>query len=219
MDAEEVREHYLENQEVIEDRLDSFRDMRSAEEDELFRELVFVILTSQTQARNAWDATLSLENAGLLEEPVKSAIEEILAENEVQYEKNKTEYITDNRRMLSQPTLQDPSGSIKISDRIDGDRLENTREWLVENISGLGWKGGSHFLRNIGYGNGFAIISSRISGKMYELGLLESPEPPSEKEEYLNTEEKLREFCEETGIEIKAMDLVLWSMETGEVFK
>jgi len=35
----------------------------------------------------------------------------------------------------------------------------------------------------------------------------------------MKQEETMRELAEELGIDIQALDLVLWSMETGEVFK
>ncbi|EGQ43831.1 MAG: hypothetical protein J07AB43_04970 [Candidatus Nanosalina sp. J07AB43] len=121
--------------------------------------------------------------------------------------------------MLSQPTLTDSKHSLKINSRIDEEDLEKTRRWFAENIKGISWKGSSHFLRNIGYGNGFAIISSHISSQMYELGLTKNPNPPDTYRRYVNQEQKLKEFSEDIGIDIKALDLVLWSMRTGEIFK
>lgn len=219
MDSEDIQNHYSENKEIVEERLEEFKQLQEADDERLFLELVFVILTSQTQAKNAWEAVFSLKENDLLLEGESDAMAELLESHEVQYEHNKAGYVTKNRKMFSQPTLNDPTGELKLKDRIDPERLDRTRSWFVENVNGLGWKGASHFLRNIGYGNGFAIISSRISSKMYELGLLDSPEPPSDKDSYLEAERDLKNFSEDIGIDIKALDLVLWSMETGEVFR
>ncbi len=219
MDKKKILKHYQENREVIDSRLEEFEKLRDADNDRLFKELVFVILTSQSSAKKSWEATQKLEELGLLESSEKDEVAGVLELNDIQYEQKKASYIVENRKKLSQPTLTDPSGKLKIAELIRPDNLDKTRSWFVENIDGLSWKGGSHFLRNIGYGNGFAIVSSRIISKLYELNYLEDLEQPSDKESYLEIERKMRKLAEDTGIDIKALDLVLWSIETGEVFK
>ncbi len=219
MDKKKILKHYQENREVIDSRLEEFEKLRDADNDRLFKELVFVILTSQSSAKKSWEATQKLEELGLLESSEKDEVAGVLELNDIQYEQKKASYVVENRKKLSQPTLTDPSGKLKIAELIRPDNLDKTRSWFVENIDGLSWKGGSHFLRNIGYGNGFAIVSSRIISKLYELNYLEDLEQPSDKESYLEIERKMRKLAEDTGIDIKALDLVLWSIETGEVFK
>lgn len=219
MNYEDVEQHYQEHQEEIEARLEEFKEVGELSDYRLFIELVFVILTSQTEAKKAWEAAEELDEKNLLLEGNEQQISKVLARNEVQYEENKASYIIDNRRMLSQPTLHNPTNELKLGEKLDTSDLEKTREWLVDNINGLGWKGASHFLRNIGYGNGFAIISGHIIDQMNELGVIDSTEQPSNRDEYLKLEEKLNDFSEENSIDIKALDLTLWSMKTGEVFK
>ena len=121
--------------------------------------------------------------------------------------------------MLSQPTLKNPTNELKIKEKLNLEDLEKTREWLVDNIKGLSWKGASHFLRNIGYGDDFAIVSSYISKTLFKLELIEEAEIPKNKEKYLEQEEMVKNLADEVGIDIKALDLVLWSIQTGEVFK
>ena len=219
MDKKKILKHYQENREVIDNRLKEFERLRDADDQRLFKELVFVILTSQSSAKKSWEATQKLEELSLLESSEKDEIARVLELNDIQYEQKKASYIVENRKKLSQPTLTDPSGKLKIAELIRPDSLDKTRSWFVENIDGLSWKGGSHFLRNIGYGNGFAIVSSRIVSKLYELDYVEDLEQPSDKESYLEVEKKMQQLAEDTGIDVKALDLVLWSMETGEVFK
>lgn len=219
MNPEDIRQHYAENKEEIQDRLDEFREIRESNDYRLFMELCFVILTSQSSAKNAWKAIEKLDNENLLLEGDKSEIAGILKQNEIQYEENKAEYLVENRKILSQPTLKNPTNELKIKEKLNLDNLEKSREWLVDNIKGLSWKGASHFLRNIGYGNDFAIVSSYISKTLFKLELIEEAELPKDKETYLEHEEKVRQLAEEVGISIQALDLVLWSMETGEIFK
>ena len=219
MNRKEITEHYRENRKEIEARLKEFRNLRESSDKRKFKELVFVILTSQTEAEKAWEAVQRLEENKRLFKGNKDDIKPLLEDSGISYSLDKAGYIVKNRENLSQPTLTDPERRIKINSRIDGKDLESSREWFVENIQGLSWKGGSHFLRNTGYGNGFAIISGHISSQMYELDLIESPEPPKNREQYLEQEKTLQRFSEEVGIEIKALDLVLFSMKTEKIFK
>lgn len=219
MDIKEVKKAYREREQEIESRLKEFEKLRGASNERWFKELAFVVLTSQSSAQDSWKTAEKLERLGMLETGGEEEITEVLASEGIQYERNKAGYIVENRKELSQPTLENPSGGLKLKKRVDTEDLESTREHLVDELKGVGWKGASHFLRNVGYGNGFAIVSGRITSKLHELGVIESVEQPSGKEEYLEIEERMRGLSRELDIDIKALDLVLWSMETGEVFK
>lgn len=219
MELEDIRKHYRERREEIQNRLEEFESLRNADDRRLFKEFVFVILTSQTDAKKSWKAANKLDENKLLIDGSKEQVAEVLQNHEIQYEENKASYIVENRKKLSQPTLDDPSGDIKLSQKIDPGNLDATREWLVENMKGVGWKAASHFLRNIGYGNSFAIISSHILRNLQQLGAVETLDPPSSKEEYIELEEKMQQLASKVEVDIKALDLVLWSMETGEIFK
>jgi len=99
------------------------------------------------------------------------------------------------------------------------DPLER-RDWLARtrNIKGLGYKEASHYLRNIGL-RGYAILDKHILRSLTELGVIESPEPPSTRTRYLETEERLKGFARSVRIDFDELDLVLWSMKTGEILK
>lgn len=219
MNLEEVRKQYRDREDEIQDRLEDFRELRDAGDQRLFRELAFVIMSSRSEAENAWDAAVRMDRSGHLFKSGREEIERVLAEHEIQYEREKAGYIVENREKLSQPTLEDPSGDLKLKDRVNPDRLDSSRDWFQENVKGIGMKGASHFLRNIGYGDRFAIVSGYIAKKLYELDMKDSPEPPADRGEYMECEESVRRVAEKTGIDVKALDLVLWSMETGEVFR
>ncbi|MFB6204288.1 MAG: hypothetical protein ABEJ75_01450 [Candidatus Nanohaloarchaea archaeon] len=219
MEREDVKEAYRQRRETIEKRLQEFHDLQDASDERIFRELVFVLLSSQSPAREAWKAAEKLEKRGLLLEGDRESIAQHLEDTEVKYTHEKSGYIVKNRKRLSQPTLARPGGSIKIGDRLNPERLDRTRENLVDELEGIGWKGASHFLRNVGYGNSFAIISGHIAEAMHELGLTDSPQPPAARERYMTLEKKIQDFSADTGIEVQALDLVLWSMKTGEVFR
>lgn len=94
------------------------------------------------------------------------------------------------------------------------------RDWLARErrIKGLGYKEASHFLRNIGL-RGYAILDKHILRSLAELGVIDSPQPPTSRARYLETEERLRGFARDVGIDFDELDLILWSMKTGEVLK
>ena len=98
-------------------------------------------------------------------------------------------------------------------------RLER-RDWLVreKGIKGLGYKEASHFLRNIGL-KGYAILDKHVLKCLAELKIIDTPKPPNTRSKYLRVEDQLRDLTERTKIDFDEMDLVLWSMKTGQILK
>ena len=94
------------------------------------------------------------------------------------------------------------------------------RDWLVreKGIKGLGYKEASHFLRNIGL-KGYAILDKHVLRCLAELKIIDSPKPPNTRSRYLTVEGKLRELTATTKIDFDEMDLVLWSIKTGQILK
>ncbi|HEY4643324.1 MAG TPA: DNA lyase [Bacteroidota bacterium] len=92
------------------------------------------------------------------------------------------------------------------------------RDWLVTNVRGLGYKESAHFLRNIGY-RGLAILDRHILRNLKRFGVIRRLPPVLNRKRYLHIEEKFLRFADLVGIPIDELDLLFWSMETGEVFK
>ena len=94
------------------------------------------------------------------------------------------------------------------------------RDWLAQEkgIKGLGYKEASHFLRNIGL-KGHAILDKHVLRCLADINAVDSPKPPTSRARYLATEDKLRAVARELKINFDELDLVLWSMKTGEVLK
>jgi N-glycosylase/DNA lyase len=94
------------------------------------------------------------------------------------------------------------------------------RDWLVKEkgIKGLGYKEASHFLRNIGL-KGYAILDKHVLKCLAELKIIDSPKPPNTRSRYLTIEDKLRDLTARTKIDFDEMDLVLWSIKTGQILK
>lgn len=96
-------------------------------------------------------------------------------------------------------------------------KTQNKREWLVKNIKGLGFKEASHFLRNIGFFE-YAIIDFHIVDILVKYKVIEKPKTLNKKN-YLEIEEKLLFFANKTKTSLGELDLYLWYMETGVIYK
>ncbi|CAN5416143.1 N-glycosylase/DNA lyase [soil metagenome] len=94
------------------------------------------------------------------------------------------------------------------------------RDWLVKEkgIKGLGYKEASHFLRNIGF-KGYAILDKHVLRSLAELKIIDDPKPPNTRLKYLTVENQLKNLADLTEIDFDELDLVLWSLKTGEILK
>ena len=94
------------------------------------------------------------------------------------------------------------------------------RDWLAQEkqVKGLGYKEASHFLRNVGV-KGHAILDKHVMRCLCEVGVVDAPKPPSTRTKYLAVEQELIRFAREIKVDFDELDLVLWSMKTGEILK
>lgn len=94
------------------------------------------------------------------------------------------------------------------------------RDWLAQEkqVKGLGYKESSHFLRNIGI-KGHAILDKHVMRCLAEVGVIDSAKPPQTRKKYLEVEQELIRFAKDIRVDFDELDLVLWSMKTGEILK
>lgn len=94
------------------------------------------------------------------------------------------------------------------------------RDWLATDreVKGLGYKEASHFLRNIGF-RGYGILDKHVLRSLNDIGVIDSPKPPATRQRYFEVEERYRQFAREIKINFDELDLVLWSLRTGEILK
>ncbi|PSH00931.1 MAG: hypothetical protein BRC30_00900, partial [Nanohaloarchaea archaeon SW_7_46_7] len=78
METRKIQNQYREKEDEIKERIREFRGLEQASEKRVFQELVFVILTSQTEAEKAWDAAKDLKNDSLLIEGSREEIMDVL---------------------------------------------------------------------------------------------------------------------------------------------
>jgi len=208
--VEELMQLYLPIKPQIEARLTDFRHIwETASDEELFLELVFCLLTPQSKAKTCWKAVQRLDRTCIITEAEPAQISQELVG--VRFNHRKGEYICLARDMFSSRSLR--ATLAEFSGPTDA------REWLVENVKGLGYKEASHFLRNIGIGEDLAILDRHILKNLALLGVIkEVPSSPTKKM-YLEIERKMTAFSKESKISMGHLDLLLWYKEAGEVFK
>lgn len=178
----------------------------------LWEELVFCIFTAGASARMGLRSIEAIRH--LLEEGNQEEIAAAL-QSRHRYPNARSGYIAVTREYLRADC------GMRLYERLEGfpSPLER-RDWLAREprIKGLGYKESSHFLRNIGY-KGYGILDKHILRSLAELGVIETPQPPTTRARYLETEERLKSFARDIRIDFDELDLVLWSMKTGEILK
>ena len=110
---------------------------------------------------------------------------------------------------------------MRLRDRLKSfdDPIER-RDWLASEprIKGLRYKESSHFLRNIGL-SGYAILDKHVLRSLADVGIIETAKPPTTRAGYLDIERRMKKFARRLKIDFDELDLVLWSMKTGEILK
>jgi len=195
--------------------LDEFREVwRNGSDARLWEELVFCIFTAGASARmgfraieairpllmdgNREDMTSALQRAGAHRFPVERPGYIVVTRS----------YLREHCDMGLRKKLQGFADPIA------------RRDWLAQEkrVKGLGYKESSHFLRNIGL-SGYAILDKHVMSCLTDLKVVDTPKPPATRARYLEMEERLKVFARKVRIDFDELDLVLWSMKSGEVLK
>jgi N-glycosylase/DNA lyase len=210
---EKVKETYAARRKEIRARLAEFeRVWQSAADERLWEEMVFCFFTGGCSAKmglRSVEAVRPFLIDGDFEE-LSSALSGVH-----RYPFARAGYI-----VASRDFLQEHCG-LQLRKKLESFTSDlERRDWLVKEkrIKGLGYKEASHFLRNIGL-KGYAILDKHILRSMAELGLIDDPKPPNTRSKYLIIEDKLKRLATLTGIDFDELDLVLWSLKTGEILK
>jgi len=204
---------HRERRRQIAERLQEFADVWDRETDErIWEEMVYCFFTGGCSARmgmRSVDAVRPLLRSGSQPELAKALT------GVHRYPNARSKYVVHSRDFLESEL------GFEIKRHLREFECENQRrDWLVKEkgIKGLGYKEASHFLRNIGF-RGYAILDRHVLNCLFDLKIIDDPKPPSTRSKYLSVEESLRKFAQATGIDFDEMDLVLWSMKTGEILK
>lgn len=176
-------------------------------------ELSFCILTPQSKALNAWKAITTLRDNKILFTGNPEEISKYL--NIVRFKNNKGKYLVELREQM-----KNEKGEIITKDFFSKFKsVYEMREWIVKNIKGMSYKEASHFLRNVGFGKEIAILDRHILKNLVRLGVIDEIPKSLNEKRYKDIEERLKKYCKEVKIHMDEMDLLLWYLEAGEIFK
>lgn len=213
--VDRLRAEYAERRKEIRARLREFRRVwQTASDSRLWEEMVYCIFTAGASAKmglRSVDALRPLLKTGAQADMTKA----LVAAGAHRFPNARPGYVIVTRDYLEE------SFSMQLRRRLDSfrDPMER-RDWLAREprIKGLGYKESSHFLRNIGF-KGYGILDKHIVRCLCELRVIDSPKPPTSRGRYLETEDRMRRFAADAGIDFDELDLLLWSTKTGEILK
>jgi len=197
-----LKDEYKKRKIIIKKRLDEFK-AKSRDKRQKFLELCFCLCTPQSNAARV-ARVIHEKNMDKLMTCEWSELSGMLRTN-ARFHNNKAKYIIEARKYIAD-IHKLPDDSVIA------------REFLVKNIKGLGYKEASHYLRNIGYRN-ICIIDRHVINLMHELKVFKSNNPPKNPKEYLSMEQKVKDYAKKIKIDVDELDLLLWSIKTGFVFK
>lgn len=207
-----IRSRHRSLRPAIKMRLSEFQALwADADDKTLFRELTFCLFTPQASAERCWMTVLRLEEKDLL---FRGRPETIAPEL------RKIRFLhTKARRLVEARALFFGLRGKGIRKSLERKSSEEAREWLVENVKGLGYKEAGHFLRNIGLAFDLAILDRHVFRIMQEAGYLEEIPISLTKKRYLELEFVMKQFARDLCIPLAELDLTLWAMGAGAVFK
>lgn len=198
-----IMQLYQERKQEIKARLREFSRVNDYQD--IFYELCFCILTPGSNALLCQDKIEKLKEVDFLNKNVDPR--KLIYP--VRFFNNKTRSLLLAKKNYS--SILEKINSVKDSYEL--------REWLVENVRGIGWKESSHFLRNIGRGNGLAILDRHILENLVQLDVIDKMPRHMSRRQYLDIEASVLEYSNSLGIAAEELDLLLWAKETGYVFK
>ncbi len=211
--VEEIKTLYNYKREEIRLRLNEFKKIwMTGTKEEIFVELVFCILTPQANGKSCWSAVENMIKKGVLFTGDRGQIVKELSR--ARFIHKKSAYIVEARKKF----LLNSKVSLRSIISQIGEGYE-AREWLVQNVKGIGYKEACNFLRNIGFEQNLAILDRHILKNLNSIGLIEKIPDSLSKRRYFEIEKRMMEFSKAVQIPMSYLDLTMWYKETGEIFK
>ena len=190
-------------QQRVHQRIKEFKTFQHAPSTDIFHELCFCLMTASCPAERCMRIQQELRDEFLTFSAEE--LEKSLRSKGYRFP-NRAPRITHARKQVPQLSQQLSTSCGKI-----------VREWLVTNVTGLGYKEASHFLRNIGYDD-VAIIDVHIIRLLVSYDVIDEPRTLTKKR-YLEIEQTLEMIAKKTQLTLAELDLYLWYMQTGKILK
>lgn len=185
---------------------------------ELFSHLCYNLLLARVDAGVALDAITYLKENKVLFNGSSRAIEAALAGLGYRFP-NRADWICENRARFFEDGCE--IGIVTLVHGLSSMHPADARNYLADNIKGLGMKAASHFLRGLGLSyNELAILDTYILGWLAKFRAIEENEATESltKKRYLDIERRMKEWNNsEVHIPLDILDLLLWEMGRGDI--
>jgi len=191
--------------ELVAERMREFKEVRGKGNEIWFSELCFCILTANSTAKLGLKIQGELGD-GFLNLPIGELTRRLKGLGHRFYNK-RAEFIVSARRYS------------RIKDIItEFPETQQAREWLVENVYGIGWKEASHFLRNVGFDD-VAILDRHILSLLQENEIIKEAPKTLTRRRYLEIEGLFKDLARKVNLSPAELDLYMWCMKTSCVLK
>jgi N-glycosylase/DNA lyase len=189
---------------VVNNRIKEFKDVNKQSNEDIFKEMCFCILTANFSAERSIKIHTEINDCFLTDSETELASK--LKNLGHRFPKARASYISESIKCKDEL-----SKVIKFHDAYA------LRDWIANNIKGVGYKEASHFLRNIGFDD-YAIIDFHIIDLLVEYNLIKKPKSLTRKK-YIEIEKCLENIALKTNLTLAELDLYLWYIETGKILK
>lgn len=186
------------------------REFRNVPPGEYFYEMVYCLLTPQTSARNAGYAVNSLKLHRYHERDIDPTPLLHSGDYYIRFHHTKA-------KRLDALKVQFPRIKYILEDNAMS--AFEKREFLASVINGYGLKEATHFLRNIGKNDGLAILDRHILRNLHKFGAIDTIPKSISKKQYYRLEAQFNAFAAKVSIPLDELDLLFWSLETGNILK
>lgn len=199
---------YRERSELIRHRLEEFAAV-GADPEATFYELCYCLCTPGTKARHALALLEQLRYRDFFTHPLSATeLEQLL--------RSPSAYIRFHRHK-AQRLARVHSVFERVWNIRHSSLPPSEQRWeLVQTVSGFGMKEASHFLRNTGV-KGIAVLDRHVLRWMERLGC--PVLPPQNRRSYEAAEHAFIALAHRLAIPPEELDLLCWSLETGEVLR
>ncbi|KYK34055.1 MAG: N-glycosylase [Thermoplasmatales archaeon SG8-52-3] len=189
---------------IIDKRIEDFKKIDKNSNEELFKEICFCLLTANYNAEKSIKIQKEIGDCFLTDS--KEELTKKLRNYGHRFPNARAEYIQDSLNCKD-----------KLKEVIQFPDKKALRDWIVNNVKGIGYKEASHFLRNVGFDD-YAIIDFHIIDILVNNNIINRPKTLTKKR-YFEIEDVLRRLAKKTDLTLAELDLYLWYLETGKILK
>lgn len=210
MDILAIQQRHAELRDQILSRLAEFA---AQPRDSWFYEIAYCLLTPQSKAIHAHAAIEALKQLDFQHQGGNPTPILVSPHSYIRFHNVKSRRLHTLREIWPEVELALGSDGLRT-----GDSAKATRDKLVSLVPGMGYKESSHALRNLGW-RGLGILDRHILRCLVALGVISESQGITTPKSYKYVEDEFERLALSISIDLDELDLVLWSMHTGFIFK